>query len=73
MSKNYGRRIIDTARNEDLREKTRSALYDIIADFIRRAPDAASAMGYRLMPRHGVFIRGNRIVGGSLTVKEPRQ
>lgn len=51
MSRNHGRRIIDTVRNEDLREKTRSALYDIIADFIRRAPGEADNMGYRLISK----------------------
>ena len=57
MSRNHGRRIIDTVRNEDLREKTRSELYDIIAEMIRRAPDEARDMGYALISKKQALRR----------------
>lgn len=57
MSRNHGRRIIDTVRNEDLREKTRSELYDIMADLILRAPDEARDMGLELISRKEVRRR----------------
>lgn len=53
MSKKHGRRIYDTTRGEDLREKTRSALYEIIAELIHRSPGAANDMGYRRLTRAG--------------------